>query len=342
MSLLIASTVIGIIYNQLIYFNGLNPSFNDITTFTPSDYGKYKYLDYILVGGGGGGGGSFTAYITAYGGGGGGSGDINASFPFTDTNGTFTYNVTATPGSSTIQLAGTTSVTLQIGAGGNGGTFAEDYPVSGSIGSSTTLTITGNMPQTIVAFGGSGGGGGFPNPVPYNIGSGGGTGFNGGGGGGTAEASTGKIIVQGIAGNSTGNGSAGTTSQLNSSKFTSGAGGGNNIAGGANNQVNITFNTDVYGEYQELNVGGGGGDGTQVILNIGSPITGGRGSYGSLSNTAIPPAAPAAVAGIDYTGAGGGGGALSAFIQSGGGFSGQSLQNGSNGGKGYAILWFHN
>ena len=73
MSLLIASTVISIFYNQLIYFNGLNHAFGDIKTFTPSDYGEYKYLDYILIGGGGGGGGSFTGYITAYGGGGGGS-----------------------------------------------------------------------------------------------------------------------------------------------------------------------------------------------------------------------------------------------------------------------------
>lgn len=338
---------------DFFFFNGTNPSLTDNYTFNASQISGYSKLDYAIVGGGGGGGGPFTFLIEPYPGGGGGSGDIKASFSYTGTNGTFTYSTISTSDSTINISPAISSINITIGTGGPGGVYSNASPIDGTQGSSTILAIAGTSPQTITVNGGFGGKGGFTTTPPnLSNGCGGGIGFNGGGGGGgrLLGLMTAAADINGIGGTTTGLGTSGASSIYSSVPpytITAGDGGG---PGGIGNGVSIST-SPVYGTYdqQGITAGGGGGGGTQVTISGSSTITGGKGSYGT---TAVfpyaqnaPPLAPAAIPGLAYTGAGGGGGAISFYISSSGPpplITSTSEQPGANGGKGYAILWFHN
>ena len=327
---------------DFFFFNGTNPSLTDNYTFTASQILGYSKLDYILVGGGGGGGGPFTSLLVPYPGGGGCSGVIRASFPYTGTSGTFTYTVITTVDDSTIDISGATSITITIGTGGLGGVYSDASPIDGTKGSSTILAIAGTSPLTTAVTGGFGGKGGFITTPPNN-GCGGGIGFNGGGGGG--GTTLGQADINGIGGTTTGSGTSGTNSTYSSvppGTITAGNGGG---PGGIGNGVSIS-NDPIYGTpaEQTITAGGGGGGGTQVTISGISTITGGKGSYGTIAASpyAQPPLAPAAEVGYAYTGAGGGGGAISFYYPGAPPPIDVSAQPGAVGGKGYAILWFHN
>jgi len=340
---------------DFFFFNGTNTSLSDNYTFAASQISGYSKLDYAIVGGGGGGGGPLLdQFAVVYPGGGGGSGDIKASFSYTGTNGTFTYSTISTSDSTINISPAISSINITIGTGGLGGQYNSGlFPINGTQGSSTILAISSTSPQTITVIGGFGGKGGFiTTPPNLSNGCGGGIGFNGGGGGGGRTLGLASVAadINGIGGTTTGSGTSGASSiysVVSPYTITAGDGGG---PGGIGNGVSISTDP-VYGTYnqQGITAGGGGGGGTQVTISGSSTITGGKGSYGT---TAVfpyaqnaPPLAPAAVAGVDYTGAGGGGGAISFYVSSSGPpllITSTSEQPGAVGGKGYAILWFHN
>lgn len=320
------------------YFNGTNPALSDNYTFQQDEFATYSYLDYILVGGGGGGAGSFVTLLTPFPAGGGGSGIITASFPHTGNNNGFIYSVAST-GSGTINLTGITSIQIQIGQGGAG------YPsggtpglYSGANGLSTILTtFTGATQIQQMTAGGGSGGVGFNPPAS---GGDGGAGFNGGGGGGDVGYSI--TNINGVGGTTTGGGTNGGNFSFVVGPpliGTSGSGGG--VGGG--NGYSITLPNPVGLNVYDSNISGAGAGGSSVTLQSGAR-TGGDATGGVTSNdvTYILPVPPTPTAGYDYTGGGGAGGCL-AFIYSGGVPIGTTYtQNGTNGGKGYAILYFHN
>lgn len=139
----------------------------------------------------------------------------------------------------------------------------------------------------------------------------GGNGFNGGGG------------ACGISAAGGGTGIGGANGQAAPSNDQPGMGGGVGGYQGGGWYPGAPGNFNAGGE----NAGGGGGAGTAVILVAGSN-TGGRGAgaYQTLTNITSQP-------GVDYTGAGGGGAAMKV---------GSGYEALSSGGKGYAILYFHN
>lgn len=109
------------------------------------------------------------------------------------------------------------------------------------------------------------------------------------------------------------NGSSPTSSQstLGGAQGYTGGNGGGNGAGTCNTSAD--------------NAGGGGAAGTAVTYTGG--VTGGNGGY---SNDSDP--SSDGTAAVQFTGAGGGGGS----------YAHQNWGNPTNGGCGYAILWFHN
>ncbi len=323
--------------NEFYFFNGTNPVLTDNFTFTASQFGGHQYLDYAIIGGGGGGAMGNEVYTIGYGAGGGGSGFVSTSFNVNNTNNQFIYSLSQTPNTPTINLSGVTSIQIQIGNNGQGAIVNNIPNVSGGSGGDTILTVnSGGAPIIITAPGGKGGIGVFDGNHPENpLGGNGGAGFNGGGGGGVSESNI--SVYLGIGGAAT-NGINGNNCIENQTSLTLVSGSGGGIGGG--NSYTNTYDFGTYGTNQQLNVGGGGGAGSGVTL-ISAQNTGGSGTGGTVYPNSPPslPSFPNATNGVDYTGAGGGGGAIS-YIINGGTFA--QYKEGGNGGKGYAILWFHN
>ena len=277
---------------------------------------SYTYLDYIIVGGGGGGGGGSTGISTYQGGGGGGSGYLKSTMTHNATNyvnslTTYVYNITTVTdvGGTIIIPLNTTKISVTLGgaggAGGGGG--------NGGGGAATSISID-TVPITTVTGGGGGDGGGG--------GGQGGSGFNGGGG------ACGDSSASGGIGNIANGGFAGDNAPSNAQPGTGGGDGGgwDPVAPGNFNQTNE-------------NAGGGGGAGSRVKLLFTPPIipptfinTGGNGAGCYLGP--VPADDITSTGGTDYTGAGGGGGGNNVVA------SGQEPS--APGGKGYAILYFHN
>ena len=324
------------------FFNGTNPSLSDNYTFNQSQFAGYSKLDYILVGGGGGGsasGQNFVIFCC----GGGGSGNLQSSFSYNATDSTFIYSV-PNKGGTTIDLTGVTSINISIGDKGDGAITPNIGPsATGGPGGNTVLTITGGSVPDITASGGAGGLGG-DNEAEYIFGGLGGIGYNGGGGGAAGQEGeayppnppdvTGGLVPGGLGdinfGGANGNTATEVLNPNPNPSLTSGAGGGDGAGLGAT----INWTTSP----QSINIGGGGGAGTCVKLVSGNRTGGdGTGAIG-LATGLTPPTVIPATSGVPYTGAGGGGGA--------GATSGivtfTSKSNGGDGGKGYAILYFHN
>jgi hypothetical protein len=305
------------------------------TTLSYAALGRYKFLDYIIVGGGGGGGSGSTD--TRYnGGGGGGSGYLKSSMTYTGTSQTFSetiplpppfptytfdynyqYNITTiTDVGGTLSIpSNITNIIINIGSGGPAGTGGGD----GTNGGETSISFDSTL--KVSTFGGNGGvGGGDTEPPPGNRGDGA-DGYNGGGGAIGGRPGTGGD------GDTTNGGSNGDNAPNNDQP---GTGGG--TGGGWDPSAPDNFN-----ESNE-NAGGGGGGGSAVrlyIFNWNPPVfsdgyvnTGGNGAgcYLSLDNIDSSP-------GAAYTGGGGGGGGQRVVA------AGQLA--GGSGGKGYAILYFH-
>ena len=270
--------------------------------------GKYSKLDYILVGGGGGGGQWSSPPGTAnYGGGGGGSGYFKSSFPFV-------MGAVPTGGglnlSYSVQFNYVTETTIslapyskvQVLLGTGGGTNTNGNPTYLNLYDSSNNLIT-----QISAAGGNAGGAGGSNSAGN-----GGAGYNGGGGGvGGSWNATGGSGQTSIGGTNGTNASGNDTS-----------GGGGGVGGGLGRCC-----ANLGGE----SAGGGGGAGPCVSnlvtsLFIGLLPTGGNGAMTEQTSTTD------GSNGQNYTGAGGGGGA----------YQGGTARDGYTGGKGYAILYFHN
>lgn len=315
------------------YFNGTNPALSDNYTFQQDQFAGYAYLDYILVGGGGGGAGAFLYGDETFPAGGGGSGAIIASFNYSGNNNGFVYSITNT-GNSTINLSGITSIQIQIGQGGSGGISGDNaYSASGTDGGSTTLTLSG--PSSPIS---ANGGGGALGSTPGNPFGNGASGFNGGGAGGTKGISG---DYEGTGGIASGGGNGDDFSIVynvpgNSFVATSGNGGGN----GAGNGYSLTLPISNITLSYYCDISGAGAAGSSVTLQSGIR-TGGDATGGVYTNDTgyTLPIPPTPTAGYDYTGGGGAGGCISYILETPG--SGTS-RDGTNGGKGYAILYFHN
>jgi hypothetical protein len=274
--------------------------------------GLYTKLDYVLVGGGGGGGIAAVGSGTPnYGGGGGGSGILKASIPFTLQNyvtssgGRVNFNIqNSFVTDTTLSLNGVSKVTVELGLGGLTGFIGKN----GLPSYIRLFNNSNNIISTVTANGGEGG------EAAQNWRGGvGGNGYNGGGAGAGGSADgisggTGQTSIGGSNGNSSRDGGD-----------TSGEGGG--LGGGGGRSSGVTGSS----------CGGGGGAGTS-ISNTNSVPTGGFGAKRADFST------DQATPGQDYTGAGGGGGA---YDGTGDGII-DTFASPSRGGKGYAILYFHN
>jgi hypothetical protein len=250
---------------------------------------------------------------------------MKTSYSFNITNGYYLYNTSmllpADFKSTTENITNFTKIKITIGKGGTAGDKYND----GGNGGDTILTIT--IPSTtdknIVVFGGKGGKKGS-DVIDGRAGNGG-DGYYGGGGG-----VGGKFNYSGIGGKGTVDNSIYNGEDSNSDRNTSGRGGGTYLYNNKQHEIggdNNNSKTNLTGE----NAGGGGGAGPAVIYKLSDEDirrTGGRGaaSFKIIENQS-------STQGIDYTGAGGGGGSNNL---------GSGFMDPSRGGCGYAILWFHN
>ncbi len=323
--------------SMTIYVN--NPTQETIaqtTGYLASSLAAYNTLMIQLVGGGGGGNyGTFGA-TGFYGGGGGGSGQVLGYIPADDYNffeavgvtGTFQYKNTnvdgAYPNPYIIDLESFDwdTIKVELGEGGGGGSIiGSPGPTFATNGGSTKLKFfNGSSPTLVQEFTANGGiAGGFPTPYSLSpISNGiGGTGFNGGGAGSGGLSIT-TVSEGGNADLANGGQIGEFTKGLNNNSKYNGNGGG--IGGGIGKDPNYPL---VFG----TSAGGGGGGGTCVnyLVNGVKQQSGGNGSV----STKIP--GKNSGSGFIYTGAGGGGGSM---------FQGNVPENGSPGGKGYAILHF--
>jgi len=318
-----------------IYINNTNRETNATSGYFASQIGNFNYLDYAIVGGGGGGGSSDRTNSGAhYGGGGGGSGYLIASYYFDAADADYNYNIVPTAPSvitinggnynsppagsrnspdstnTKISLNGYSKVTVTIGGGGgvNPTQESQDDGNTGNTGGSTVLTVyyTNGTSVTRTVYGGYGGTGGLDSA---SITGSGGYGWNGGGA--ASGGSGGGVKGRGFGGN---DGVDGTGSRP-------GRGGGQNNQGGSVT-ARLTNNTSE-------NAGGGGAGGAGVVIAGTGIYTGGAGAASFQSgfdneNSSV---------GTAYTGGGGGGGSDNV---------GGGVRDPSAGGKGYAILYFHN
>jgi hypothetical protein len=202
----------------------------------PGTAGATVPLVVELWGGGGGGGGGIVGPADGGGGGaGGGSGKYAR------------YNITAIAG---------TAFTLTIGAGGNGGTAAND----GSAGTSSTFQETGAGGAPLLQ--GLGGGGGLKAPTESTGGAGGTGDYGGGGGGGFLFPATGGTgtLFNGQPGtsNNGGNGAGFPGGVGGYVGFpTGGGGGGGGTGGGAGSAIATANGSNA----TVFSAGGGGGAG---------------------------------------------------------------------------------
>ena len=220
-------------------------------------------VEYLVVAGGAGGQGARFGSVAYRGGGGGGAGGLLSSTGYT-----------ITPG---------TSITITVGAGGNGATASNDVGTIGANSVFGSITAIGGQAWGYTGTpGGSGAGGSQVSGVTETGGSGtSGQGFNGGngssdgyaGGGGGGAGSVGIVGVSGAYG---GNGGTGICSNITGQRVFYAGGGGGNVysgnaglggGGGGGNASNTTFGTAG-----TSNTGGGGGAGSNGGSNGGSGI----------------------------------------------------------------------
>jgi hypothetical protein len=275
------------------------------TTLYYASLRDYTKLDYILVGGGGGGGGAvYQSDETAnYGGGGGGSGYLSSSFTYVAVAGQFSYNITTiTNVNGTITIPQATTL-ITINIGNGGPGGASVTNSTGGTG--TTGGTTQILFDGVLQASATGGLGGLGGTDGGNCGGAGGAGWNGGGGGG--GGSCGGSGGTGTGGASGGAGSGGAS------------GGGGGSGGGLGRGIESSNGS---------NAGGGGGAGTLVTFNNGTRTGGDGGNskrFGGNEDSSQ---------GVDYTGGGGGGSSTNTGSPGG--------PPARIGGKGYAILYFHN
>jgi hypothetical protein len=321
--------------SMTIYINNPTEEGIALVGYTGANLGQYNTLMVQLVGGGGGGQYGTFGSTGFYGGGGGGSGQIFGYIPVDDykfnvsgSTGTFQYknsNVDGLyPNPYIIDLESFEwdIIKVSLGAGGNGSNFiVPSTIIPATKGGSTTLTFENlsSIVKTISIDGGIAGGAPIPAlPISNGIG---GTGFNGGGAG-SGGLSTTTVAEGGNADLANGGQSGEFTKGLNNSSKYNGNGGGIGGGPGKDTSAPLTFGTSCGG-------GGGGGSCVNYLFNNILTPTGGSGGSSSSKNSIYYPRA--STSGLDYTGAGGGGGSM---------YLGNIPLNGSAGGKGYAILHF--
>ena len=205
-------------------------------------------IDLFLVGGGGGGGGD-GGY-----GGGGGAGLLRTA-------------IVVTP---------STNLTLKVGFGGTGGSWA--YPWNSFAGDASTVTLPSGT--VFSANGGSGGTGG-----PVSGSGNGGTAGNGGfaGGAGGVSATSGGTVG--------GTGKTGVTNYFYGSKYEYGGGGGGGVftnsaattpaagtSGGGSGAYAVSSSLNAPGGNGNNGTGGGGGGG--AATGSGLKVNGGKGGSG--------------------------------------------------------------
>ena len=212
-------------------------------------------FSFLLVGGGGGGGGGHAKnneYSGAAGGGGGGIYQSN-------------FNISQS-----------TTVTLSVGQGGNGGLGGTSTvgDTDGNQGSDTTLSGGGN---TIIGYGGGGGQHGAINTIPYGGSGGNGNGGDGGRGGYMDEITDGNASTYYNPPTYSGGGGGG-----GNGRYVGKAGGGD----GGNGYGGVTLNSDLYTNTNANAVGqngiayGGGGGGGGLYAASSSVTFGGNGGAG--------------------------------------------------------------
>jgi len=238
-------------------------------------------------------------YLVVAGGGGGSSGIGNG-------NGTGGGGAGGMLSSSLSSIESGSSITVTVGAGGNGGTpstyAARSSAQRGTDGADSSLaSAAGTSFTTVTAVGGGSGGRYYGDEAGNDGGSGGGgASYSGAGGSGTAgQGNDGGVATP--SGDSTYRGGGG------GGKSAAGATGAASGNGGAGQASNITGTA--------VNYAGGGGGGTYSAAG-GSGGTGGGGAGSNGGNTA----------GSGTTNTGGGGG--------GGGWPGSSALTGGQGGAG--------
>jgi hypothetical protein len=283
---------------QIYYINNsqLETQFNTGITVQNFINGGFEYVDYQLVGGGGMGGfgADGDGPTSNYAGGGGGSGEIVGYIG--GVNGNFNYNLTTPPSVRSVYLTEDVTVAVEIGSGA--------IIQNGFVATPTSISINGELEDSTLP--GSNG----VSANEYGPGSGG-DGYNGGGNGsGGSSWGEGGVSTQPEFGGQNG---------IDSGNANQGGNGGGNGGGAAG----------AYGSDSGNNSGGGGGAGTGVIL-IDKWTTGGNGTTSGYYPVSTPYAVGAN--GMDYTGAGGGGGSYDA--------SNTALPG--VGGKGYAIVRLRN
>jgi hypothetical protein len=320
------------------YINNATEETTALSGYTNASLGtNYTHVELQIVGGGGAGGGAFDATLGNSGGGGGASGNLLGYLGTLTSSGVsitqkidpagvpvigtydFTYEI---PGNKPVKeiynLPTNFNVKVTLGAGGIGGFGQDPGPSGGDTIVEIIDTSTATTVATISVDGGAGGQRGG------NSDSGdGGSGYNGGGGGASAYdfATPGNGGIGDIS-NGGANGQIGVKNE----------GSGINQAG--NGGGTSPFQPGPGGNGGTLSspnasAGGGGGAGSGVYITSSSispiPTTGGRGTYEDAGPS------DGGTNAIDYTGGGGGG---SSYIDS-------NTRPSTNGGKGYAILYFY-
>lgn len=279
---------------QVYYINNpeLETQFSNGISVQNFVNGGVEYVDYQLVGGGGMGGDGADGNGPTSNYGGGGGGSGEIVGYIGGVNGNFNYNLTTPPSVRSVYLTENVTVRVEIGSGA---TFE-----NGAVATGTSVLINGEI-QDSVAPGSNG----------QNANDGaagwGGVGYNGGGNG-----SGGSSIAYG--GESTQPEFGGQNGISSGSDDYGGAGGG--VGGGAGGIPDSSNGSSS---------GGGGGGGSGVTL-----IDGGSSGGDATQNGIGAPIVD--VNGMDYTGAGGGGGSYD---------DGNTSLPGV-GGKGYAIVRLRN
>jgi hypothetical protein len=272
-----------------IAFDGtyVTHTFTTTNTFTPT---TNVLVDYLVVAGGGGGGGTYGA-ANWYTGAGGGAGGLRSTVTTTGGGGSL---------ESKIPLTANTPYAVTVGAGGAGGTGANNSAGRGQNGNDSSFA-------TITSTAGGGGGSNLPTGGSTLIGNAGGSGGGGssaaaagagtanqgyaggaGASGNTAAGGGGGAGGLGVAGSGTtsGNGGIGVSVAItsNSGQYAGGGGGGKNgngSAGTASFGGGAGGGTSLGGDAGTTNTGGGGGGASGTSSPAGSgPYVGGNGGSG--------------------------------------------------------------
>ena len=255
---------------------------------------------YVLAVGGGGGG-------TAWGGAGGGAGGVVMNPVYLQ--------------------AGSSSITISVGAGGIYGSSTSSASISNpSNGSNTTVNFTANSSANILAWGGGSGGSGAVNSPSGGSGGGGGNGYFTGGTSITNYNNYGNAGGNGLSGFCGGGGGAGTIgiNGVNANNINGGAG-GNGIQCFLPGISTFAPSGSVYSNYYWG--GGGGGSSSTSTVQYGNGGLGGGGG-GTSATTAVS----------------GGGGGINGLNNGTNGINSATLSTGgaggtNTGGGGGAVWW---